>query len=391
MKHFIDLSELTTHGKAEMELIDNILDIWTTHSITPLAFNLYGDSYKGHYISLPGKYFLPFRLDMTIKLEYPSLILLIGGGHLTFSTQWQDNRKIEDIVKSSGKPNQDHYFYNNNSLPLGEFVDISITYNFDEMQIIIGGEERFYSRKQVYMKAKNLKERSTEGFPIGIAVSKLSKLSIKSITVTEYDEQAPITRGAFEEVSRHANEERPKFTFESVISELPSEFQDEVIETDKFLKSLRPLRFKRMVDKRSGKISYVSSDFGISYVLNASGTESMHHFGWYIVFNGKPETWHRKADCMEEALTEVAKINPQLAERIFYALSDCVGCYGQRCLAKTLYTFSGQKRLACHGRVVLRMCHDDFCDVREFLRYLNELMERKMADGEMPEKIMLIK
>ena len=36
-----------------------------------------------------------------------------------------------------------------------------------------------------------------------------------------------------------------------------------------------------------------------------AGAQSFHHFGWYIVYNGKLETWHRKADYMEEILVEI--------------------------------------------------------------------------------------
>jgi len=373
-KRNMDLAALTPYGEAKIKSIGRMLDLWTTHSITSIAFNLYGERYRKHYVSLPGNFHLPFRVDMTVKIDFPILIMLIGGGHITFASPWQDNRKIEDIAKPSGKPNQDHNSYNN-SLPFGKYVDISVTYNFDEMQILINGEERFYSRKQAYMRVKTLKEQNTDGFSIKLAVSKLSTLNIKNITVTEFDEKAPVTRGAFEIIKpQHINGERPKPTFESVMSGLPQEFRDEIIKTDNFLMSLRPVKFKRMVDKNGGKISYVASDFGISYMVNVSGAESSQNFGWYIVTGGKPETWHRKADNMEETLAEIARSNPPLAERIFYALNDCVACYGQRCLAKTPYAFNGQKKVTCHGRVMLRMCSGDSHDLREFFLHLNTLL-----------------
>jgi hypothetical protein len=380
-EHHIDLGALTPHGQVKTKFTDRTLDLWTTHSITPISFNLYGDSYKKHYVSLPGTCRLPFRIDMTARLDFPLLIMLIGNGHITFASPWQDNRKIEDIVKASGKPNQDHNSYDN-SLPFGEYADISVTYNFDEMQILINGEERFYSRKQAYMRVKTLKEQNTEGFSIRLAVSKLSTLNIKAITVTEFDENAPVVRGGFE-VKRlqPMDGERPKPTFEGVISALPQESRNGITEMDSFLKSLRPLKFKRAIDKNGGKISYVASDFGISYMISVSDVESSQNFGWYIVTGGKPETWHRKADCMEETLAEITRSDPQLAERIFYALNDCVDCYGQRCLAKTPYTFNGQKKVTCHGRVMLRMCSSDFHDVREFFLHLNTLTGREISGG----------
>lgn len=384
----INLGTLIAHGKAETRVADGMLDFWTTHSVTPYTFNLYGDSFKKHNVALPGRYHLPFRIDMTVRLDYPMLILLIGDGHITFSSPWQDNRKIEDIAKPTGKPNQGGYTFDN-SLPLGEFTELSVTFSRGEAQVLIGGEERFYSRKLAYMKSKDLDERNAEGFEIKLAVSKLSTLRIKNIAVTEYDGIAPITRGVFSETVLEPGE-RVKATFESVTAGLPEKLKEEIQGMDSFFKSLRPLKFKRTVDKNGGKITYVASDFGISYAFNVSGAQSSQHFGWYMVVAGKAETWHVKADNMEELLVEIAKSNTKLAERIFYALNDCVGCYGSRCLAKRPYAFGGRKRLACHGRVMLRACDGDFHDTREFFRHLNDLMERKIAAGGLTtEKIFL--
>jgi hypothetical protein len=382
----IDLTTLNVRGKVETNLVGEAFHVWTTNSITSVAFNLVGDSYKRHSIRLPDKYHIPFRLDMTIMLDFPALILLVGDGHIAFASS--DNHKIEDIVKPSGKPNQDNCAFDN-KFPFGEFVDITVIWNLDEMQILIGGEERFYSCKLPYMKAKNLNELNLEGFEIGLAVSKLSTLSIKSITVTEFDGKAPVIRGILKELPlQKMIAESPKPTFENIILDLPQEYRNELIEMDNFLKSLKLLKFKRTIDKRSKKITYVASDFGISYVMQVSEDRLSHNFSWYIVSSGKPETWHRKADYMGETLTEIAKSDILLAKRIFYALNDCVNCYGTRCLAKTLYEFNGQKRLTCHGRVMLRMCHEDFQDAREFFRHLTALIDRKTADGSLQtEKI----
>lgn len=383
--HDIDLTELTPSGKAQVETVDGMLNVWTTHSVTDYLFNLRGDCNKRHNIPLPGEYRLPFRIDMTVKLDYPAFILFVGGGHITFASPGDDNRRIEDIAKPSGKPNQDKDSYDN-SLPFGEFVDMSVTYNHDEMQILIGGEERFYSRKMPYMKTKE------NCYPVSIVVAKLSTLTIKSITVTEFDDNAPARRGAFMETRLRTSPEG-KPTFESVIAELPEAYQNEINEMDNFLKSLRPLKFKRTIDKNGGKITYTASDFGVSYAVKVFHDKLSQNFGWYIVTNGKPETWHQKADHMQETLEHISKYDPSLAARIFYAVNDCIACYGPHCLAKKAYKFDGQTRLSCHGgRVVLRMCHEDFRDVREFFRYANELMEQKMKNGDtLTEKLLLIK
>jgi hypothetical protein len=227
-----------------------------------------------------------------------------------------------------------------------------------------------------------------DGFSLGLAVSKGSVLSVKSVTVTEYKESALIEHGGFEEVIPQSSKDCPKPTFESVITELPQEYQDEVIKTDSFLKSLHPMKFKRTVDKGGGKISWVASDYGFSYHIEPSGRQLSHRLGWYVVYNGKPETWHRKADYMEETLSFITETDPKLAERIFYSLNDCVNCFGSgSCLPMTIYEYGGQKRASCHGLAVFRMSHDDFNDVREFIRHLNTLMSEK--DCIPTEKLML--
>ena len=177
----IDLAKLIAHGKIETKSDGEIVNVWTTNSITSVAFNLIGDTYKRHSIRLPDKYHIPFRLDMTIMIDFPALILLVGDGHIAFSTS--DNHKIEDIAKPTGKPNQDHCLFDN-KLPFGVFVDISVILNFNEMQILVDGEERFYSCKLPYVKDANLNELNLKGFGIGLTVSKQSTFSIKSISVT---------------------------------------------------------------------------------------------------------------------------------------------------------------------------------------------------------------
>ena len=188
-----------------------------------------------------------------------------------------------------------------------------------------------------------------------------------------------------------ATNEKPKPKFDDIMMNLPEEFKNEIIETDEFLKSLRPLKFKRTIDKYGNKITYVASDFGISYAFRVGSDQYSHELNWYIVYNGKAETWHRKADYMEETLDEISKSNPQLSDRIFNALVKCMDCYGERCLAKTLYAFNGQKKLTCHGRVTLKICHEDFNDARMFFKCLNQYVELKIANGDPPpEKIILV-
>ena len=182
----------------------------------------------------------------------------------------------------------------------------------------------------------------------------------------------------------------PKPTFNLILEELPPDFREEVIETDAFMKALRPLKMKRMVEKHGTKITYVASDFGVSYALRVSPGEYAQIINWYIVYNGKAETWHRKADDMEEALLEAAKSDPARAARIFQALQECNDCHGERCLVKTPYRFDGQGKLTCHGRVKLPIRREDFEDARAFIRDVNTVAARRVANDTPLEKIILV-
>ena len=389
----VNLSRLKPVGEANIEVADNIATIWTTQPISGLGFHLTGNVEK-HYVAFPKKYRLPLRIDMTVKLDYPAFVLRVGKGHVYFSSGHDtEYSKFKDFAAPDSKPSKDIFSFDNR-LPLGEFVNISIIFNFNEMQVCIGGEERFYSRNQPYMKKKqsdSLSELNAEGFELGLTVTKHSTLSVKAVTILEHGECIPITRGSFELPDPKAPKpEKIKPTFDNVVGKISQEFQAEVKEMDAFFKSLRPMKFKRNLDKSGCKITFVEPNVGISYTVVASGAESYHHFGWYIVYSGPVETWHRKADYMEEILAEICKTDRRLAERVYDALVGC-SC-GRQGLCRTLYKFDGQKKVTCHGRVYFRMSHDDFNDIRAFFLHLNALIEQKIANGDAsPEKIILQK
>ena len=391
--HNINFLDMEPHGKANIGITDDIATLWTMHSIS--GQHKLNPAYKQHYISLPGKYRLPVRIDMTIKLDYPAFALRIGEGHVYFASGHDtDFYKVRDIADPDAKPSRDNFSFDNR-LPFGEYVHISVIFNPNEMQVWIGGEERFYSRNQPYMKKKKfdvISGLNAEGFELGFAVTKHSILCIREISITQYDDAIQIIRGDFELPDPKAPKpEKVKPSYENTIGKVSPNFQTEVMEMDSFFKSLRSMKFKRIVDKSGYKITYVASDAGISYTIVASGAESWHHFGWYGVYNGPVETWHRRADYMDEILAKIASADERLAERVFDALVDCAGCY-QNGLCKTLYTFNGKKKLNCHGRVMLRMNHEDFEDVRTFFQHLNTLLENKIANGDLlPDKIILSK
>ncbi len=167
---------------------------------------------------------------------------------------------------------------------------------------------------------------------------------------------------------------RPKPTFESVLAQAPQALQSEMRAMDAYLKALRPLKFRRVVDK-SGRIKYVAPEFGISYGMNVLEAESHHHFGWYFLYDKIERKWYLKSDRMEEVLAEIAETDPGLAEKIFLGLKECSLCKSPSC-GQIEYEYNGKEKTTCYGRVRLRLCAEDFSDARAFFGRLNGLIAR---------------
>jgi hypothetical protein len=368
-KHEIDLGSLLSKGYVITETKDDMLHVSIPKRLTT-NFDKENMSVN-NYVYLPDTYKLPLRIDLTAQIDSPGLYLFFGQGHVNFGTPWSDNRRIDDIIEPSRKI----IFYHNH-IPMKEFVDISVIYDYKAMQILVNGEERYYSEKERYMKSKLFKEFNSTGFSLKIASHKRTNLIVKSLSITEYDETADIKRTGtalpepFKSNIAVPADDKPQF--DMCISLLPKEIQREIIKTDEFLRSLRPIKFKRQIEKHGNKITYLASDYGFSYGIYPSNDVMYHSLGWYIITGSKPEFWHRKADLMEETLKKLAETSPELAGRMFVNLNECISC-APHCKVKTLYEFDGKKKLACHGLMEFKMCVSDFEDVRTFIKTLLEV------------------
>lgn len=368
----IDLSSFLGKGQVDYEYIDNILYFKTNHSLPTKRFDAKHLSINS-YMYLPDKFKLPLRIDVTVKIDAPGLYILLGEGHINFGTLCSDNRRIDDIINPSRKIMQF-----DNSLEINQFIDISILYDLKEMQILVNGKERYYSKKEKYMKSRDFNEKNSFGFPFKITCDKLVNACIKSLYITEYSDCCNI---------HHSNEDLPlprirnegiesgeKPSFEQCISLLPKVIQDEIIRTEQFLKSCKKLKFKRVLEKNGNKITYVSSDYGMSYSIYLSNEIFDHSIQWYLITKGKPETWHRKADYMEEVLGHFQASSPDFAKRLFHSFEDCVGCYQNICLAKTQYRLGEKKKIVCHGKLKFRISESGFEEVRTFINEVNNLI-----------------
>ncbi|WP_040949320.1 hypothetical protein [Gorillibacterium massiliense] len=366
-KHDLDTGSLLPAGHMVAEVNAAHLHVTTTRRLS-IKFDD-KNSVLDSYLLLPQPFRLPMRIDLTIRIDAPGFYLLVGNGHLNFGTPWSDNRRIDDIVEPQYKPRFFHHH-----IPLNEFVDISVVYDLHAMQIIVSGEERYYSTNERYMKSKRLEEMNATGFPVKITCDKGANMFVKAFSVTEYDGRVEIIRSNADLpkpiVSNVAVKPGEKATFENCLSSLPKEIYEEILRTDAFLRSLRPMKFKRLVEKHGNKITYLASEQGFSYTIYPSNDIMHHSLSWYIITGSKPEFWHRKADGMEATLSKLAETSPELAERLFHNLIECIACC--ECLVKTPYAFNGHKKMTCHGLMEFKMCRSDFEDVRAFIRAAND-------------------
>lgn len=372
IKHNIDLAKFLIKGQVTCEYRDNMLYMTTNQAIPTKRFDAEHLSINSN-IYLADKYKLPLRIDLTAKIDAPGLYLLFGKGHINFGTLWSDNRRIDDIVSPARKT-----IYYHNHMVMNEFTEISLLYDFKEMQILINGEERYYSKNERYMKSKAFNEMNKDGFELKIACDKLVNLCIKSVAITEYNDTCGIFHSGIELptviMGNRVIAPGEKPTFEKCISLLPEYIQSDIVNIDEYLKAIKPLKFKRRIEKNGNKITYVSSSYGVSYAIYLSNDIFDHSLQWYIITNGKPETWHRKADMMEETINRLTHISPDFADRMFFNLDDCVGCC-KICLAKTQYQLHAKPKTVCHGKLKFKMSPSGFEDVRVFIEEINNIVK----------------
>lgn len=372
-RHDIDLGSFLTKGNIVMEIRDQLLNM-TAVSRFAARFDKEDMPVKT-YVYLPETYKLPLRIDLTAKIDAPGLYLLFGNGHMNFGTAWSDNRRIGDLIE----PDLKTRFFDNH-INMNEFTNLSIIYGYKEMQILINGEERYYSKKEKYMKSGLLKTLNESGFTLKLACDKRTNLVLKSLCITEYDcsDMMIIDHKSMDLpksiITNEAAGTDKKPVFENCIAGLPEDIYTEILKTDEFLRSLKPMKFKKQIEKHGNKITYLASDYGFSYSIRPSNDVMTHTLSWYILTGSRPELWHRKADKMEDTLYLLAGTSPELADRMFLNLSECIGCNNQ-CSVRTLYQFKGKKKAVCHGIMEFKMCVSDFEDVRAFISAVNKLPE----------------
>lgn len=367
----IDLGALERKGKVLASLEAGSL-CFTPERAIPTTYHRESLWDTTAALVLPGAYTLPLRIDFDLRLDAPGFFLFVGKGRVHFASHWSDNRRLMDIAVPSLKPR----LYPNH-VPLDTWTRVSVLFARDVMAIWIGGEARYVSTKEKYMRDPALAAMNAEGFALQMATAKGTHARVRNIVVTEDPEPVMLKGQETPPMKEAANlppgrDKTKRPTYEACIAQLPDDVRARVNDMDAFLRGLRPVKFRREIEKNGNKISYIASAHGFSYAVHPSGDYLCHTLQWYHVMQGKPETWHVKADHMIEVLERISEADPALADRLFGRLHDCVGC-GPGCLARRPYAFKGRQAVACHGKLWLTQRPEDFADVRALIETLGAL------------------
>lgn len=376
--HKISPESLLPHGSVSCTYTDGEMHLTTSETINTL-FSRW-DMPIQSYVSVPGQYKLPFRIDFTIKIDSPAMYLIVGRGHVGIGTDGMDNRSITSIVGGEFKPRKHRA---DNTIPMGEFAEIAVIYGHKAMQLTVNGESRYLCKKDPYHNSPLLETEFREGFEIKLACEKRTRLVFNAFTITEYEDSEPEflpdTMGEMPPPCLSA-EEKP--TVESCIRGLRPELQQAILDMDRYLAGTlkQSMKFKRKIEGGYpyAKITYVSP-WGFSYKLNLSGRTMTHSMGW-IVYNTAREqekyAGYKKADYTIATLNKLAQASPEFADEIFFRMKECAGCYGGNCIHRSWYEYNGIEKTSCGGTVQFKMLPSEFDDARKVIEAISDVVQR---------------
>ena len=401
--HKIDLHTFLSKGHVVFNIVGGELKMTTTFNtgfkrVDENGEKMIGNKMRGNamivpsYLYLPSKYRLPFCIDLTVKIDSPSLHILLGDGRFSFG---RDGRfmDISGEPRISSKPPQHPRFY----IPYGEYFTISMLFDFNFMQVMVNDEIRYFSENERYMKLKSFRDQNHDGLEVKITCDKNSELFIKDMTVTEYENDVPKSKIQRANLPPYQpwTEKPEKYDFEYCISQLSKELQDEIRFTNEYMMSLKPLKLKRKIDGIGifCGIGYIS-EYGFSYSINIERNIAVHSLGW-IIYNTVREREKyggaRKRELTGKTLEKLAETSPEFAERMYDNLIECFGCgcagrpkpcdldgcvhcNGGRDGCTTLIEYNGKKKAIYHGRMWFKMTPSDFADARKVIGTINDIL-----------------
>jgi hypothetical protein len=229
------------------------------------------------------------------------------------------------------------------------------------------------------MRSDLFSEKNNAGFEIKLATDKFADITIKKMTVEEYDIEPDANPFNNEVVpARLCFNKGVKANFEECISLLSLILQEEIIKIDRFLMEEKELKIKRKIegDKFGCKITYTST-YGFSYSLRINEHLMDHFYWWYMISNYKFENKYmgRKNDFTNETLQYVNSESPEIASRLVGYFDHCCACMG-KCQTKTIYELNNKKYAVCHGKMIMNMNLQTFADLRFMLNMQKDVIKK---------------
>jgi len=361
--HPIPLESLTPKNKIKIKLENGELHI-------PAEEANLG---KGrHHITIPGKYKLPFRIDMTVKSKFirtnqiaPQLRLYIGNGNVYFNGGHTSCTDILTITKSSiFGDNKTANFVYYNDIPSKGFNDISVIFSSKMMWASVDDIICYSSDKLAYidmMRDHTIPDEFMDGVNIAICGGTDTKLTIKSLTVTEYEKNEP-------EIPNELLNLPGLSAFEMFVKGLPPIIQDEMFKLDEYLMNdmKKSLKFRRTIDK-NGHLTYVSPS-GFQYGIREFGVGEYHGTSWVQ----SP----KKPDLTNEIIKKLAEESPEFAEKIYDKLQVC-NPPTRECKQRTKVELKSKSANVCMSKTVFKMLPSEYDDVKKYITAVSEVVKAR--------------
>jgi len=323
-----------------------------------------------HYFTIPNKYKLPFRIDMTADLQYirhnqltTRLKIYVGKGRVYFNG---GHTSCDDIFTSTNNSstgdNKVASYILNNEIPEKGYVDISINFGSDMMWVSVDGEYCYASNKLPYIKL--LQENAVpgefvDGVGIALGVGTDTMMRLKSFAVNEYEDnsqlQTPEKLLALPELSE----------FELFVSGLPLKIHESVRQLDEFLlNDMKNLKFKRSIDKTNHL--FYSASCGFQYTIRELGVEGKHETRW--VQSAK------KPDLTNKVIERLNESSPEFAEKMFGKLQVCSPTHKPTCARRTEVLLNGESKNVCMSKIQHEMLPETFEDVKTYIAVICEVV-----------------
>ena len=324
-----------------------------------------------HHVNVPGRFKLPFRIDMTVKSKYvrtnqvaSQLSLYIGDGRLYFNGGHTSCTEILAPSKSSVfGDNKLASIVKYNAIPSKDYVNISAIFGSRMMWVAVDGVCCYASDKMPYfdlLQRDEVPDKYKDGADIAICGGTDTKLTIKSFEVIEFENDEPQIPDELANLPELSE-------FELFVQGMPHYVHDQMHSIDSYLLNdmKSSLKFKRSIDKH-GHLEYKSS-CGFVFQIREFGV------GNYISTTWVNST--KKMDLFGSIYAKLAGKSSEYAEAVFSRTQICDPEHegANNCDRRVTIEFNGKSRRVCAGKSHFDMSPDGFGDVRNMVAALSEV------------------